>query len=66
MRAIVLLGPQRLQPTLVTAVDERGVTGAIAAITAGWQEREDEIDELSEHVKRPVHNLRLYARGEQV
>jgi hypothetical protein len=66
MPTVVLLGPQRLEPTLVTAVDERRVTGAIAAVTAGWQEREDEIDELSEHVRRPVRNLRLYARGEQV
>jgi peptidase E len=64
MRTVVLLGPQRLRPTLVEAVDRAGVRGSIAAVTAGWQEREDEIDELSEHLKRSVVNLRLHHRGE--
>lgn len=66
MRSVVLLGPQRLEPTLVRAVDEVGVKGTIAAVTAGWQEREDEIDELSAHLARPVVNLRLHHRGEDV
>lgn len=64
MRTIVLLGPQRLQPTLVQAVQGVGVDGPIAAVTAGWEEREDEIDELREHLGRRVVNLRLYARAE--
>ena len=66
MRRIVLLGPQRLKPTLVEAVDALGVKGAVAAVTAGWQEREDEIDELSAHLKRPTVNLHLHRRGEDV
>ncbi len=66
MRRIVLLGPQRLKPTLVEAVDALGVDGAVAAVTAGWQEREDEIDELSAHLRRPTVNLRLHRRGEDV
>lgn len=66
MRRIVLLGPQRLKPTLVEAVDAVGVEGAVAAVTAGWQEREDEIDELSAHLRRPTVNLRLHQRGEDV
>ncbi|MFO0931760.1 MAG: Type 1 glutamine amidotransferase-like domain-containing protein [Planctomycetota bacterium] len=66
MRTVVLLGPQRLRPTLVEAVDRAGVTGAVAAVTAGWQEREDEIDELSAHLRRPVVNLGLHRRGEDV
>src|SRR5262245_1489798 len=66
MRTVVLLGPQRLQPTLVEAVDKVGVSGAVAAVTAGWQEREGEIDELSEHLKRSVINLELFRRGEDV
>jgi len=66
MRTVVLLGPQRLQPTLVEAVDKMGVAGGVAAVTAGWQEREDEIDELSEHLRRPVTNLGLFRRGEDV
>lgn len=66
MRRIVLLGPQRLKPTLVEAVDALAVKGAVAAVTAGWQEREDEIDELSAHLKRPTVNLYLHRRGEDV
>lgn len=66
MRRIVLLGPQRLKPTLIDAVVRLDVRGPFAAVTAGWQEREDEIDELSAHLDRPVVNLRLHARGEDV
>ena len=66
MRTVVLLGPQRLRPTLVEAVDRAGVRGTVAAVTAGWQEREDEIDELSAHLRRSVVNLRLHRRGEDV
>ena len=66
MRTIVLLGPQRLQPTLVQAVEAVGVEGPIAAITAGWEEREDEIDELTQHLGRRVVNLHLHARSEDV
>src|SRR5439155_6367520 len=40
--------------------------GPVAAVTAGWEEREDEIDELSEHLGRPVRNLKLHRRGEEV
>ncbi len=40
--------------------------GPIAAVTAGWEEREDEIDELSEHLGRAVRNLRLHARAEHI
>ena len=63
MRPVVLLGPQRLRPDLVEAVDRVGVDGPVAAVTAGWQEREDEIDELSAHLRRPTHNLQLHRRG---
>lgn len=66
MSTIVLLGPQRLQPTLVQAVEAVGVDGPIAAVTAGWEEREDEIDELREHLGRRVVNLRVHARTEDV
>jgi hypothetical protein len=64
--AVVLLGAQRYHPTLGAAVAELGVTGRIATITAGWQEREAEDEELSEHLGRRTVNLRLHARGEEV
>ncbi len=47
--------------------DHFGVTGAVAAITAGWQEREDEDQALRRAAGgREVVNLRLHARAEEV
>lgn len=65
-RAVVLLGAQRFDPTLGEAVAELGVSGRIAAITAGWQEREEEDDDLREHLGGRTTNLRLHARAEEV
>lgn len=61
-----LLGPQRLAPDLVAAFDRFGIEGQVAAITAGWQEREGEDEELQEHLKRPVVDLALHRRMEEV
>ena len=66
MPVVVLLGPQRLRPILVQAFEALKVEGPVAAVTAGWEEREDEIDELSQHLARPVQNLGLHRRGEDV
>ncbi len=66
MATLTLLGPQRLHPNLVDEVDRLGIEGPIAAITAGWQEREAEDDELRTHLHRPVVNLRLHRRSEQL
>jgi len=63
---VVLLGPQRLRPTLARAVEDVGVSGMIGAVTAGWQERESEVDELREHLGGRVVNLGLYARADEV
>jgi hypothetical protein len=60
----ILLGPQRFHPDLRQALDSLDNAAPLAVVTAGWQEREDEIEELSAHVGRPVVNLRLYARAE--
>jgi hypothetical protein len=65
-RAVVLLGAQRFDPTLAEAVAELGVEGKIAAITAGWQEREEEDDDLQEHLGGRTVNLKLHARAEDV
>lgn len=61
---IVLLGPQRLRPTLRSAVEDLGVAGTLACVTAGWEEREAEDVEMGEHVGRPLANLALHARAE--
>ncbi len=64
-RHVVLLGPQRLRPTLASVVDELELGGKIAAVTAGWQEREPEDDELRDHLGGRTVNLELYARAEE-
>lgn len=65
-RRIVLLGPQRLAPTLNRAVADLGVEGRIAAVTAGWEEREAEDQELRDHLGGRVVNLAVYHRVEEV
>lgn len=65
-RDIVLLGPQRLRPTLLAAVEALRVEGPLAVVTAGWQEREDEDQELRDHLRGRAVNLRLYQRMEQI
>lgn len=62
MPTVVLLGPQRFQPTVAPTLESLGVDGPIAVVTAGWQERESEDDELREHLGREQLNLRLYER----
>ena len=63
---VVLLGPQRFDPTLGDAVKELGIEGPIATITAGWQEREPEDGELHDHLGKRTVNLKLYARTDDV
>lgn len=66
MPTLALLGPQRFTPTLGEAVGRAGVTGRLASVTAGWQEREAEDLELHEHLGERTENLMLYARSEDV
>lgn len=66
MPTVVLLGSQRFTPTLGEAVAAAGVSGRLASVTAGWQEREGEDLELHEHLGERTVNLMLYARGEDV
>jgi hypothetical protein len=62
----VLLGPQQLKVTLNDAVNAIGREGPIALVTCGWQEREDQDEELPAQLGRRTINLKLYERGEQV
>lgn len=66
MRRVVLLGPQRFEPNLSTTIDALGCGERLAVVSAGWQEREDETEELARHVDREIVNLRLYRRAEEV
>lgn len=63
---VVILGPQRFGPTLGEAVRALGVQGRIATVTAGWQERESEDQELRDHLGGDAHNLVLHQRAEEV
>lgn len=65
----VLLGPQRLAVTVdreLSALEARQVVGPVAAITAGWQEREAEDQELQAALGNRAVNLRLHVRGDAV
>jgi hypothetical protein len=64
-RAVVLLGAQRFDTTLGTEVRRLEVDGPVAVITAGWQERESEDEELKDHLGNPTVNLKLYERAEK-
>lgn len=66
MGDVILLGPQRLRPTVGPVLESLGLDGRICVISAGWQEREGELDELSGHLHRPVDDLALYRRCEEV
>ena len=66
MRDYAVLGPQFHAPNLSACLESLGIAGPLVAVTAGWQEREGEIEELREHVALPVTDLALYARAEQV
>jgi hypothetical protein len=63
---LILLGPQRLRPTLAEARATLGIEGPVAAITAGWQDREAEDEELREHLGPDTVNLELYRRAEKL
>jgi hypothetical protein len=66
MSLVTLLGPQFREPNLRFALRELGISGPLVAITAGWQEREGETDELREHVGAAVTDLQLYVRTEHI
>jgi hypothetical protein len=58
---VTLLGPQR-NPTLDSVVADQRIEGQIATITAGWQEREPDDQELSKLLSAQDVNLQLYRR----
>jgi hypothetical protein len=65
--AVVLLGPQKNDgATLRAALDAVGVEGPVALISAGWQEAEGEDDDVRRWIGRPVLNLALHARSEDI
>lgn len=63
---LLLVGPQAHKPDLGAALKEAGVTGKVALITAGWQERESDDQALVAELGVPAVNLLLHARSEQL
>ena len=62
----ILLGPQRHVVTVTDEFARLHLDGKIAAITAGWQEREQEEDELQAAFGNRAVGLHLHARCEDV
>ncbi len=64
----IVLGPQRRDPSVCDAVDALvpNRREPVAVVTAGWEEREDEDEELREHCNRKVVNLAVWQRVERV
>jgi hypothetical protein len=64
MQVVVALGPQFRAPNLRDALGRASLGGPVAVVTAGWQEREAELDALQQHLGETVRDLRLYERTE--
>ncbi len=55
--SVTLLGPQRHKPIIKDVLEDFGIEGQLAVITGGWEEREAEVDDLDQHLGRPVRSL---------
>lgn len=64
----IVLGPQRREPIVCEAVDDLvpDRREPVAVVTAGWEEREDEDQELREHICREAINLKVWQRVERI
>jgi hypothetical protein len=63
----LLAGPQRPVANLGQIMGWAGIPqGKVAVIAAGWQEGEQDLEDLAALVERPLINLRLYQRAEQL
>jgi hypothetical protein len=64
--SIAVLGPQRNRRTLGATLEQLDLAQSerFATITAGWEEREDEDQELHAHLWSRSVNLRLYERSD--
>jgi hypothetical protein len=65
-RVIALLGPQGSTPDVGTVLRDLGITGTVALVRAGYQERENEDAETIAALGVPAINLTLHARGTEV
>lgn len=66
MAVQILLGPQSPVHNVRQAVDSLPDLGPVVAITAGWRDSEAETEDLEAEVGRPLTNLALYQRAEEI
>ncbi|GJM22483.1 MAG: hypothetical protein DHS20C15_23980 [Planctomycetota bacterium] len=68
MTRLTLLGPQRRNPCVAHVIKTRQESGRVAVVTAGWEERESELDEMRAHLGEHFETvgLGLCARAEQL
>jgi hypothetical protein len=68
LSSAIVLGPQRHEALVCDALDELSPNRRTpaAVVTAGWEEREPEDEELRAHVGRKVVNLGVWARVERI
>ncbi len=66
MAAHFLLGPQRPIVNIDLAFNALGDGGPAAVVSAGWQDAEGDIKEVQEIAARPLIDLHLYQRAEDV
>lgn len=66
MTRLTILGPQRKRPCVAGVLDDWEQSGPVAVVTAGWEERESETEELAAHIGRPIVNLELHARADRL
>lgn len=61
-----LLGPQRPTVNLAEPFGTIGDDQAVAVVSAGWQDAEGDIDDVHQIVRRPLVDLGLYRRADDV
>ncbi len=66
MTRIQILGPQRVRPSLHEARSALAKDGTVAVITAGWEDREGENQEIARILGEAPLDLRLFRRTEHL
>ncbi|MBL8891887.1 MAG: hypothetical protein JNL67_18065 [Planctomycetaceae bacterium] len=63
---LVLLGQQREIPRLQAVLEQRGISGPVGLVSAGWEEDEDDDQWVRDAVDNPVVNSHLYALADDL
>lgn len=66
MNRQIMLGPQEPAANLPAVIDTLDPAGPIVIITAGWRDSEGEIDDIRADIGRPLEDLRIYHRAEEI